>query len=66
MGNTSRILQRLYSLHTSSPEFIRYFHFLIQHDEEEQHLANLKEPELTRLLDFLDKVRALPLTFHQF
>ena len=63
MGNTSRILRRLYSLHTSSPDFMRYLHFLIQQldqDKEEQYLTNLKEPELTRLLDFLDKVRAAP------
>ena len=66
MGNTSRILQRLYSLHTSSPNFIRYLRVLIQHDEEEQYLASLKEPELTQLLDFLDKVRAVPSTFRQF
>ena len=63
MGNASKILQRLYSLDTSSPNFLRYFHCLIQHDEEEQYLTNLKEPELTRLLDFLDKVRAVPLIF---
>ena len=60
MGNTSRILRRLYSLHTSSPDFMRYLRFLIQQDKEEQYLTNLKEPELTRLLDFLDKVRAAP------
>ena len=60
MGNTSRILQRLYSLHTSSPDFMRYLHFLIQHDKEEQYLTDLKEPELTRLLDLLNKVRAAP------
>ena len=66
MGGTSRILQRLYSLHTSSPDFIRYLHLLIQRDEEERYLTNLKEPKLTRLLDFLDKVRAVPSTFRRF
>ena len=65
MGNTSRILQRLYSLDISSPDFLRYLHCLIQHDEEERYLTNLKEPELTRLLDFLDKVRAIPPNFRQ-
>ena len=67
MGNTSRILQRLYSLEPSdSPDFIRHLHFLIQHDEEEQYLTNLKEPELTRLLDFLDKVRVVTTILHRF
>ena len=66
MRNTSRILQRLYSLHTSSLDFIRYLHFLIQYDKEEEYLTNLQEPELTRLLDFLDKVRVFPSTFRRF
>ena len=60
MGNTSRILQRLYSLDDSSPDFLRYLRFLIQRDEEEQYLINLKEPELARLLGFLEKVRVGP------
>ena len=63
--NTSKTLQRLYSLHTSSPDFIHTLHSLIQFDEEEEYLTNLKEPELTRLLDFLDKVCAAPSTFHR-
>ena len=62
MGNTSRILQHLYSLNASSPYFLRYLHGLIQYDEEERYLTNLKDPELTRLLDFLDNVRAVPFT----
>ena len=66
MGNTSRILQRLYSLDTSSPDFLCYLRGLIQFDKEEQYLTNLKEPELARLLDFLDKVRAVPPTFRRF
>ena len=66
MGSTSRILERLYTLHTSSPDFIRYLHFLIQHDDEEEYLTSLEEPELTRLLDILDKVRASPSTFRRF
>ena len=60
MGKTSRILQHLYSLAASSPDFVRYLHCLIRYDEEEQYLTNLEEPELTRLLDFLDKVRVFP------
>ena len=66
MGNTSRILQRLYSLDASSPNFIRHLHCLIDYDEEERYLTNLEESELTRLLDFLDKVRTVPSTFRQF
>ena len=66
MGNTSRILQRLYSLDASSRDFIRYLHCLIQFDEEEQYSTNLEEPELMQLVDFLDKVRAVPSTFLQF
>ena len=60
MGNTSGILRRLYSLDASSPDFLHYLHFLIQYDEEERYLTNLKEPESTRLLDFLEKLRAGP------
>ena len=64
MGNTSRILQHLYSLDGSSPDFLRHLHCLIQYDEEERYLTNLKGPELMRLLDLLDKVRAtVPSTF---
>ena len=66
MGNTSRILQRLYSLPTSSPDFARHLRYLIRYDKEERYLTNLKEPGLTRLLDLLDKVRAVPSTFRRF
>ena len=67
MGNASRILQHLYSLDNPSPDFLRHLlHCLIKHDEEEEYLTNLKEPELTRMLDFLDKVRAVPSTFRRF
>ena len=66
MGNTSRILQCLYSLDTSSSDFLCYLSGLIQYDKEEQYLTNLKEAELTQLLDFLDKVRAVPSTFRRF
>ena len=63
MGSTSRILQRLYSLDISSPDPTRY---LIQHDKEEQCLTNLNEPELKRLLYFLDKVRAVQSKLRRF
>ena len=66
MGNTSRILQHLYSLDASSLDFLRYLHCLLRYDEEERYLITLKEPELTRLLDFLDKVRVVPSPFCQF
>ena len=65
MGKTSSILQHLYSLDASSPDFIRYLHCLIRYDEEERYLTNLEEPKLTQLVDFLDKVRAFPSTFQQ-
>ena len=65
MGNTSRILKRLYSLGASSG-FLHNLRFLIQFDEEERYLTSLEEPELTRLLDFLDEVRAVPSTFRLF
>ena len=63
MGKTSKILQYLYSLDASSPDFLRYLRRLIRIDEKERYLANLEGPELTRLVDFLDKVRAVLSTF---
>jgi len=57
--STSQILQHLYSLEVSSPEIPRLLDGLIQHDEEEQYLSRLRGSELTRLVDFLDQVRAL-------
>jgi len=64
--STSRILQRLYSLDTSSPDFLRYLYCLIQYDEKEQYLTSLQGSELARLVNFLDKVRSVPSAFHQF
>lgn len=61
--STSEILQRLYSLNTSSPDFLRVLYGLIRHDEEEQYSSSLKEEELARLVDFLDDVRPFPSTF---
>ena len=58
---TPQILQLLYSFNTFSPEFSRCLDRLIQSDEEDHYLSNLQELELTRLVDFLDKVRVLPL-----
>ena len=61
--STPWILRRLYTLDTSSVDFLRYLYSLIRHDEEERYLANLQGPQLARLLDFLDEVRALPSAF---
>ena len=55
--STSQVLHRIYSLDTSSPDFLRYLYCLIQNDEEEQYLASLQGPELTRFVNFLDGVR---------
>ena len=52
-------LHCLYSLGPSSPDFLRRLHALIHYDEEERYLSRLQGPELTRLLDFLDRVSAL-------
>ena len=57
---TSQILQHLYSLDNSSPDLSRYLYHLIQSDGEDPYLLGLQGPELTRLVDFLDTVRALP------
>ena len=57
---TPKILQRLYSIKTSSPDFSHYLHSLIQSDREENYLCNLQGPALTRLVDFLDRVRIFP------
>ena len=52
-------LHCLYSLGPSSPDFLRRLHSLFRYDEEEQCLSALQGSELTRLLDFLDRVRTL-------
>ena len=57
---TSQILQRLYSLDTSSPDFSRYLYHLIQSDGEDHYLLNLQGSGLIRLVDFLDSVRVFP------
>ena len=40
--STPWILHRLYSLDTSSPDFLRSLYSLFRHDEEERHLTNLR------------------------
>lgn len=60
-----QILERLYSLDTSSPDFSYYLYCLVKTNEEEQDLSSLQGPPLTKLVDFLDSVRSLPLaSFH--
>ena len=49
-------LHCLYSLDTSSPGFMRRLHSLLHYDEGERYLSRLRGSELTRLLDFLDRV----------
>ena len=56
----SQVIQQLYTLDTSSPDFMRVLYGLIRHDEDEQYTSSLQGPELTRLVDFLDEVCALP------
>ena len=64
--STSRILQRLYSLDLSSADLSRNLYCLIQYDEKEQYLISLQGSELARLVDFLDKARAVSSVFYQF
>ena len=52
-------LHCLYSLDPSSPGFVRRLHSLFRYDDEERYLSRLRGSELTRLLDFLDRVCAL-------
>ena len=59
MMATPQILKLLYSFNTFSSEFSRCLDHLIQSDEEDHYLSNLQGSELTRLVDFLDKVRVL-------
>ena len=65
---TASILQRLYSLNISSPDFsldtspdfLRDLHDLIQSDREDSYLSGLQESDLIPLVDFLDTVRIPP------
>jgi serine/threonine protein kinase len=66
MMSTPWTLQYLYSLDTSSPDFLRHLRSLIDHDEKEQYLTSLQGSELARLVDFLDKVYAVPSAFYRF
>lgn len=57
---TSKVLQHLYSLGTSSPDLPLYLYCLIENDVQEGYLAGLRGSELTRLVDFLEEVCAPP------
>ena len=61
--SAAQVLQHLYSLDTSSPDFLRVLYGLIRHDEDEQYSSSLQGSELARLVDFLDDVRSLPSPF---
>jgi len=63
--STPQILQYLYSLDTSSPDFLRYLRCFILDDEGEQYSSNLQGPELASLVDFLDNVCPLHPSFRQ-
>ena len=52
-------LHCLYSLDPSSPGFLRRLYSLFRYDDDERYLSGLQGSELTRLLDFLDRVRTL-------
>ena len=58
-----QVLQDLYLLNTSSPDFSRLLYGFIRQDEEEKYSSSLQGSELGRLVDFLDEVRTLPLSF---
>lgn len=58
--STPQILQRLYSLENSSPDFSRSLYCLLKYDDEENYLTTLQGQELARLVDLLDKVHVLP------
>ncbi|KAF9779779.1 kinase-like domain-containing protein [Thelephora terrestris] len=53
------VLQQLYSLDPSSPDFLRVLYALIRNDEDEQYSSSLGGEELTRLVDFLDNALSL-------
>ena len=57
---TPQSLQSLYSFSTFSPQFSHCLDRLIQSDDEDNYLLGLQGSELTRLVDFLDKVRVPP------
>ena len=56
---TPQILHLLYSFNTFTPEFSSSLDRLIQSDGEDHYLSTLQGPELTHLVDFLDRVRVL-------
>lgn len=59
MPTPEATLRQLYSLKTSSSDFLRVLYAFFRSDEDEQYSKTLDGPELTRLVDFLDEVRPL-------
>ena len=66
MTSTFWTLRDLYLRDPSSLDFLLRLQSLIRRDEEEQYLSSLRGSGLTRLVDFLDELRAVPSAFHQF
>ena len=64
-SSTAQLLDSIYSGAVSSQDLPRYLYSFIQHDERDQYSFSLQrsDPELIRLVDFLDKVCAFPSTF---
>jgi len=61
--STPHVFQYLYSLDTSSPDFLRYLYYFILDDEGERYSSNLQGLDLARLVDFLNEVCPLHLDF---
>ena len=62
--SASTALHKLYSLDTTSPEFLRGLYAFVRSDEDGKHSADLNGVELTRLVDFLDNVRPFSSDFY--
>ena len=56
-------LHHLYSLDSSSPDFLRRLYSLLRYDEDDRYLSSIQGSELVRLLDFLDQVRIFLFAF---
>jgi len=52
----SQVLQHLYTLENSSPEFLRALYTFIRLDEKGEYSLNLQQSESARLVNFLDGV----------
>ena len=54
--STPQVLQLLYALDKSSPEFVRLLYTFIRLDEKGEYSLNLQRSESASLVDFLDEV----------